>query len=84
MVVGEQRSRGTEDGEGLKVLFTNAQSIINKMNEARAVVSMLQPDVFAITETWANDEIGTELLHIDGNLFLEPTFFGKLVPKKVD
>ena len=59
-MVGQQR------GQGIKVIFGNAQSIINKMNEARAVISIMDPDIFAVTESWANSDIGNELLLIDG------------------
>ena len=39
---------------------------MNKMDEIRAVMALLKPDVFAVTESWANEEIGNELLWIDG------------------
>ena len=60
MVVGCKR------GQGIKVVFGNAQSIVNKMNETRATLSILDPEIFAVTESWANCEIGNELLHISG------------------
>ena len=62
MVVGQQSMRR----DSLKVAFTNAQSINNKMDETRAVVALLNPDIFAVTGSWANEEIGNELLGIDG------------------
>ena len=59
-VVGKQRLTG------IRVAFTNAQSIMNKMNEVRAVMATIDPDVFAVTEAWTNDEIGDDLLNIQG------------------
>ena len=60
VVVG--RARGAE----LTVVFGNVQSAINKMNEFRAMMCMMKPDVIALTETWTHDEIGAELLEVEG------------------
>ena len=56
----------SENGNGIRVLFTNAQSIVNKIEELRAVVAMEEPDVVAVTETWTNENIGEEYLQIKG------------------
>ena len=61
-----------EGGEGsrrrgrLKIVFTNAQSINNKINELRATVAVIEPDIVALTETWTSELIGDALLEIDG------------------
>ena len=60
MVVGQQRKNG------IKVVFANAQSIISKINEVRAVMPSINPDIFAVTESWANEDIGNDLLIING------------------
>ena len=57
---------GREERTGLNVLFMNAQSVGNKMDELRALVSMNKPDILAITETWTNDLIADAFLQIDG------------------
>ena len=49
----------------MKLLYTNAQSVIKKMAELRVVVSMKKPDVIALTETWTNSDIDNSFLHID-------------------
>ena len=49
----------------MKLLYTNAQSIIKKMAELRAIIAMKKPDVVALTETWTNCEIDNSFLHID-------------------
>ena len=50
----------------MKVAFTNAQSINNKIHELRAIITVMEPDIVAITESWTNEMIGNELLVIDG------------------
>ena len=57
---------GRQTKTGLRVIFTNAQSINNKIDEMRALVAMKKPDILAITETWTNDSIGNSFLEIDG------------------
>ena len=57
---------GREKGAGVKVMFMNAQSVGNKMDELRAIVAISKPDIVAITETWTNDAIANELLQLDG------------------
>ena len=52
--------------EGVKVLFMNAQSVCNKMNELRVVVVEEEPDIVAICETWTNDAVGDPILRLDG------------------
>ena len=58
-------ARGERGGE-IGVSFANVQSLINKVDEVKAYLVMSNCDIFAATETWANDEIGNELLVIDG------------------
>ena len=48
---------GGERRADINVSFANVQSIVNKMDEVRAFVSLSNCDIMAITETWANDEI---------------------------
>ena len=57
---------GRQTKTGVKVVFTNAQSINNKIDEMRALVAINKPDILAITETWTNDSIGDSILEIDG------------------
>ena len=53
------------------MLYSNAQSVINKIEELRAVVSIKRPDVIALTETWTNDDISDDYLNIDGYELME-------------
>ena len=55
------------DGQsGLKILYTNIQSVNNKINELRAVISSERPDVVAITESWTNENIDDKCLKVEG------------------
>ena len=60
---GGNAGGGSGEG-GITVMFTNAQSIVNKVDELRALVAMTKPDVIALTETWTNDSIGNDYLTI--------------------
>ena len=55
----------------MKLLNTNAQSVIKKMAELRAVVDVKKPDVLALTETWTNCDTDNDFLHIDGYKLME-------------
>ena len=39
----------------LTLLYTNAQSLVNKVNEMKAVTAINNPDLIIVTETWTND-----------------------------
>ena len=76
MVPGGGSKREEEDSRSgrdtaVKVLYTNAQSIIKKMAELRVTIDVRKPDVVALTETWTNTEISNEFLHIDGYEIME-------------
>ena len=51
--------------ERIKVVFMNAQSICNKMDELRVVAAEDEPDILAICETWTNDTVGNAVLGIN-------------------
>ena len=50
----------------LKVLYTNAQSINNKIDELRVTVSDLKPDLVLICESFTNESISNAYLTISG------------------
>ena len=47
------------------MLYGNARSVINKMDELRCLAADLLPDVICITETWTNDDHTKAFLSID-------------------
>ena len=53
-------------GNGKKVLYLNARSLINKLDMFRATVDATNPDVIGVTERWANEEVLDSELGIDG------------------
>lgn len=57
---------GGEGEEGVRVIFANVQSIVKKMDEVRALMTMEEPDIFVATETWANENLNDAFFHIPG------------------
>ena len=51
----------------LKVLYSNVQSICNKIDELKCTVDKQDPDVIILTETWCNPNITQPFLEIPGN-----------------
>ena len=64
-MVSVASGRGKEKN-GVKVAFANVQSIVNKVDEMRAMMTTIDPDVMAVTETWTHDGIGNEIMNING------------------
>ena len=52
--------------KSLKCLYTNANSVVGKIDELKFTINKGNYDVIAITESWANSEIADSELHIDG------------------
>lgn len=50
----------------MKVVYTNAQSVLKKMDELRSYVTMNEPDVILLTETWTNEQINDDFLKLEG------------------
>ena len=48
------------------VLYLNAQSIVNKVNELSCNAGELEPDVICVTESWCNKDIPDAFLEING------------------
>jgi exonuclease III len=61
----------------LKVMYFNAQSIINKRNEFEVLVDEYKPDIIGISETWANDQILEAELRLDGYYIFRRDRVGK-------
>ena len=63
------RGRGGEEPqetEVLKILYTNAQSILGKLNELSAYVSDMKPDFILLTESWCNPSVADTDLTLPG------------------
>ena len=59
------------NGNSLSLLYTNAQSLVNKVNELRIITAINNPDIIIITETWTNDSISNDFLGINGYELIE-------------
>ena len=57
-----RNENSNSDASKLQFLYTNAQSLINKIDEMRAIVAMNQPDILIVTETWTNESVSNEYL----------------------
>ena len=50
----------------LKLLYTYARSLKNKLSEFGAIVSIENPDMIAVTETWTNSELNKAEFELPG------------------
>ena len=57
----------------VKLLFMNAQSVVNKLDLLQAYVFELQPDILAVTESWTHNEITKGMLKIQGYELIDRT-----------
>ena len=53
-------------GKSYRILYSNAQSVIKKIEELKATVCDMQPDIIALCETWTNDDHTSAFLSIPG------------------
>ena len=45
------------------IILANVQSLLPKIDECHAILSIKQPDIFCITETWLTEDIGSSLIN---------------------
>ena len=50
----------------MKCIYTNACSVVGKMDELRYLAQNEEPNIIGISETWANETISDAELHIEG------------------
>ena len=56
----------TEHNRCLKIIYFNARSIGNKLDELQALANERDPDFILITESWCNDKTSNGMLNIEG------------------
>ena len=59
------------EDQTLKITYTNAQNLQNKIIELKGVAYEIRPDLIILTETWCNPSITNTLLNIPG-YFIDP------------
>jgi hypothetical protein len=62
-----ERCGGDANGETLVIVYTNAQSVVGKVNKLAWTMSDLKPDLILLTGTWCNSAILDAYLTIPGN-----------------
>ena len=55
----------------ISIMYTNAQSLVNKIDELRVLVNINSPDIVIISEAWTNESISNEYLSIGGYDIIE-------------
>jgi len=77
-IVVEQENEQTKSNKnptsgldkGFKCLYVNARGISNMLDSMRAEIRVLELVIVAITESWVDDRISDEELHIEGYVIL--------------
>ena len=62
----ERNAASPNQGEstGIRIMFTNARSIVNKIQALKLYAISASPDIIAITETWFHQNISNQYLQI--------------------
>ena len=67
----DRGTKANNDASELEILYTNAQSLVNKIEELRVLATVYNPDIVIITETWTNESISNEYLSVSGYDIIE-------------
>ena len=55
-----------DGSDGMRILYSNVQSMNNKIGELRALIEIERPDVVVLTETWTNESVSDAFIHLKG------------------
>nr|VZI48946.1 unnamed protein product [Spirometra erinaceieuropaei] len=66
MLTAVTNATGKSAGAKLRCLYTNAQSLISKLDELKLCLAELSPDVLAVTETWLSGNINDNEVALPG------------------
>nr|VZH89441.1 unnamed protein product [Spirometra erinaceieuropaei] len=66
MLTAVTTATGNSAGAKLRCLYTNAQSLISKLDELKLCLVELSPDVLAVTETWLSANISDNEVALPG------------------
>ena len=63
---GKDLPKKTNRNNSFSILYTNAQTVVNKIDELRSVAFDLKPDIILINESWTHKDITKAYLNIQG------------------
>nr|VZH90178.1 unnamed protein product [Spirometra erinaceieuropaei] len=66
MLTAVTNATGNSAGAKLRCLYTNAQSLLSKLDELKLCLVELSPDVLAVTETWLSGNISDNEVALPG------------------
>nr|VZH99826.1 unnamed protein product [Spirometra erinaceieuropaei] len=66
MLTAVTNATGNSAGAKLRCLYTNAQSLLSKLDELKLCLVELSPDVLAVTETWLSGNISDNEVALSG------------------
>lgn len=69
MILSHRRCISEPKSNFPSILLLNARSIFNKFDELSCLVSSMRPHIIAISESWLNSTITSDLLHMNGFVF---------------
>ena len=61
-----RRSKGRKKNKVMRIMNTNAQSLINKMDDMEVQVKTHKPKLISVTETWGKEWIKDGILELKG------------------
>ena len=64
--IGATRTGRRKQNKLLKCMTVNAQSLMNKMDEFKGVVSREKPHIISVTETWGKENFGDAIFTLKG------------------
>ena len=62
----QNRQEKTKNREQLKCFYTNANSLVQKIDELKDLVRLHECDIISVTETWVTADITDAELSIEG------------------
>ena len=69
--------------KGFKIVHLNIRSLLKKIDQLRVILEGSTVDIFTLSETWLNDKIDSQLLHIQGyNVLRQDRGASNLVKKR--
>ena len=78
MILPHRRCISVPKNNFPSILLLNARSIFNKMDELTCLVSSVRPHIVAISESWLNPDVTSDLLSLNGYAFYRKDRVGRI------